>query len=130
LQEAGNGTTDNAGGPKGAEKRKDICSIAIDHLKGSDGSPTQDDREVDMHQLKTFYFAGHDTTATLIAWIIWLLSQHDDVREKLLTEIQNPKIWANSSTPTYDQLQQCSYLDAVLKEALRLYPPAGSARYT
>jgi cytochrome P450 len=41
-----------------------ICSIAIDQLKGPDETLTDDDKITVMHQLKTFYFAGHDTTAT------------------------------------------------------------------
>lgn len=44
--------------------KTDICSIAIDQLKQPDGTLTQDDKITVMHQLKTFYFAGHDTTAT------------------------------------------------------------------
>jgi cytochrome P450 len=48
-----------------SSKNADICSIAIDQLKqGPDGTLTEDDKITVMHQLKTFYFAGHDTTAT------------------------------------------------------------------
>jgi cytochrome P450 len=48
-----------------SSKNTDICSIAIDQLKGRpDGTLTEDDKITVMHQLKTFYFAGHDTTAT------------------------------------------------------------------
>lgn len=46
------------------ESHTDICSIAIDQLRQSNGTLTQDDKITVMHQLKTFYFAGHDTTAT------------------------------------------------------------------
>jgi cytochrome P450 len=48
-----------------SKKNADICSIAIDQLRGpDDGTLTEDDKITVMHQLKTFYFAGHDTTAT------------------------------------------------------------------
>jgi cytokinin trans-hydroxylase len=113
-----------------ASKTKDICSIAIDQMKSADGSLSDDDKITIMHQLKTFYFAGNDTTATLISWAMWLLSQHDEAVEKLLAELKKQKIWADGKTPTYDQLQNCTYLEAVLQESLRLYPPASSARYT
>jgi cytochrome P450 len=113
-----------------ASKTRDICSIAIDQMKCADGSLTDDDRITVMHQLKTFYFAGHDTTATLISWAVWLLSQHDDALEKLRAELKEQDIWADGKTPTYDQLQNCPYLEVVLTESLRLSPPAATAQYT
>ena len=119
-----------AGAAAGTTASRDICSIAIDQMKGPDGTLTEDDKITVIHQLKTFYFAGHDTTATLISWAIWLLSQHDEELEKLRNELKKQQIWAEGETPTYDQLLKCTYLEAILKEALRLYPPAGSGRYT
>jgi cytochrome P450 len=113
-----------------ASKTRDICSIAIDQMKCADGSLTDDDRITVMHQLKTFYFAGHDTTATLISWAIWLLSQNGEALEKLRAELKEQEIWADGNTPTYDQLQNCPYLEVVLTESLRLYPPASTARLT
>jgi cytochrome P450 len=81
-------------------------------------------------QLRAFYyFAGHDTTAILIAWCTWFLSQHDNVLKKVTEELEEHGIW-NEYAPTYEDLQKCTYLNAVLKETLRLYPPAGGvARY-
>ena len=102
----------------------------MDLIKGKDGSLSEDDKITVIHQLKTFYFAGHDTTATLISWATWLLSQHGEVLESLRAELKQQKIWADGKIPSYDQLLKCTYLDAVLKESLRLYPPGSSARYT
>jgi cytochrome P450 len=115
--------------------KRDICSLAIDSIRrqesGSTGTLSDKDRRMVVDQLKTFYFAGHDTTATTIAWAGWLLSQHDDVLQKLRDELcQNQIFTTPDQRPTYDQLQNLPYLDAVLKEVLRLYPPAASARYT
>jgi cytochrome P450 len=111
----------------------DICSIAINQLEQEKGSLYEEDKVSIIHQLKTFYFAGHDTTATTISWAIWLLSQHPGVLKKVRDELNEHAIWGTEnrdSAPTYEQLQKCEYLEAVLKETLRLYPPAsGLSRY-
>lgn len=104
-----------------------ICSIAIDQLKEPDGTLTDDKKITVMHQLKTFYVAGHDTTASTIAWAIWLLSQHNDILQKVRAELISQNVTAN---PSYEQLQTCTYLEAVVKETLRLYPPAATIRST
>lgn len=106
-----------------------ICSMAIQSMKQADGNLTAEDCKVIMHQLKTFYFGGHDTTATTIAWAVWLLSQNPQVLETLRAELRNAKIFNTpDQRPTYKDLQNCEYLDAVLKEVLRLYPPGATAR--
>ncbi|KAG7374640.1 cytochrome P450 [Nitzschia inconspicua] len=123
---------------------KDICSLAIATMKkGSGGktfSLTPEEKINVIEQLKTFYFAGNDTTATTIAWASWLLSQHPEVMTKLRKELDQKNIFKGfkndnaieglaKNGPTYDQLNDCPYLDAVIKETLRLYPPASTGRY-
>jgi cytochrome P450 len=124
--------------------RKDICSLAIATMKKEAGGkvPALTKKEMTdvIEQLKTFYFAGNDTTATTIAWGAWLLSQHPEVLNKLRTELDEKDIFTElkhdeavggleHSGPSYDKLNDCPYLDAVIKETLRLYPPASTARY-
>ena len=99
---------------------------------------TSDDMESMTSQLKTFYFAGHDTTATTIAWAYWLLVQNPEVLQKAREEIESSlgNTWVEKAmlgkelpTTTYDNLQKCTYLDAVARETLRLYPPASTTRF-
>ena len=113
-------------------EKKDICSIAVEEMRREGGPLTYDDKVSISHQLKTFYFAGHDTTATTISWSIWLLSQKSEILEKVRAELKEHGIWTDvNKPPTYDDLQKCVYLEAVIKETLRLYPAAtGVSRYT
>jgi cytochrome P450 len=64
--------------------------------------------------------AGRDTTASLLSFTTYMLSQHPDIlrrlREEILTTI------GPSRRPTYDDLRDMKYLRAVLNETLRLYP--------
>lgn len=126
-------------------KLKDILSLTLSsvmHSKKSvdpkDISFSADDMENMTSQLKTFYFAGHDTTATTIAWAYWLLVQNPAKLEIARAEVVGKlgQYWAEDAllgnklcTTTYEELQKCQYLDAVARETLRLYPPAASTRY-
>ncbi|KAG8425928.1 hypothetical protein J3459_008622 [Metarhizium acridum] len=90
-------------------------------------------------QLKTFLFAGHDTTSSLICWTVYELSRTPhalkavrDELERLLgyETIQDPAaIQQKLLGPGGDEvIHQMTYISAVLKEVLRVYAPAGSIR--
>jgi cytochrome P450 len=68
-----------------------------------------DDAQV-RDEVMTLFVAGHETTANALTWTWYLLAQHPHVRERLRGELA-----ADPQTP---------YVDAVLNETLRLYPPA------
>ena len=127
-----------------ASSRKDILSLALLHAlkppaeaRGpAAAAPLAADAVADVvAQLKTFFFAGHDTTSTLISWVVWLLSRHPEARARVRREVARELGpwaeggYAEAAPPTYEALQRCVYLEAVLQETLRLYPPAGTARY-
>jgi|GEM_PF-6896191 len=65
-------------------------------------------------------FAGHETTATALMWALITLSQFPQVREELKAEIQAV---CNGESLTIDNLIEMPFLDQVVKEILRLYPP-------
>ena len=71
-------------------------------------------------EVMTLYLAGHETTALTLTWTWYLLSQHQRVEEKLVSEWQ--QILAGR-TPTADQLQHLPYTAAVIAESMRLLPP-------
>jgi len=68
----------------------------------------------------TLYLAGHETTALTLSWTWYLLAQHPEVEERLVAE------WSEvlrGRTPTAEDLLRLPYTDAVILEAMRLYPP-------
>lgn len=64
-----------------------------------------------------FLLAGRDTTAQLLTAIFRMLDHHHAVRDKLEAEIDSV-----GDALTYDAIKKMPYLDAVVKEALRLFP--------
>jgi len=76
--------------------------------------------------VKTFLFAGHDTTASSIAWTIYLVTKNSNVYQSLMDEID--EYLEDQSPFLYDTLEKMNYLNAVVKESLRLYPSAAFSR--
>ncbi|XP_058453155.1 cytochrome P450 4d2-like [Malaya genurostris] len=73
-------------------------------------------------QVNNFMFAGHDTTSSALTFITYLLAKHPDVQEKLHHEITT--VLGSTIPPlTTSLLNQLKYMDAVIKESLRVYSP-------
>jgi len=98
----------------------DVLSMLMSTQSGEEPETKLTDKQIHDHVL-TFLAAGHETTAIALAWTFYLLSEHPEVREKLLDEIRT--VLAGRA-PTVDDLAQLPYLDWVLSESMRLYPPA------
>jgi cytochrome P450 len=69
----------------------------------------------------TMLLAGHETTALLLTFCLMLVAQHPEVEQRILAELA---AHTDGGRPGAAQLAQLGYLDAVLRETLRLYPPA------
>ncbi|CAB3229180.1 unnamed protein product [Arctia plantaginis] len=81
------------------------------------------DEEGVREEVDTFMFEGHDTTTSGIVYTLFALSKHRDVQEKIYEELKTIYGYNMDKDPTYQELQQMKYLDLVLKESMRLYPP-------
>ena len=84
-------------------------------------------------QIRTFVFAGHDSTGSAICYAFYLLSNNPSARRLLISEhdrVLGPdRDRASSEISTNPHLlNHLPYTLAVIKEALRLYPPASSTR--
>ena len=80
--------------------------------------------------VRMFLFAGHDTTASTLANALWHLSQNDVAQGKLQQEVDAVynDLEKSRTHPTYKRLKQMRYLDAIIRETLRMNPAAGVAR--
>jgi cytochrome P450 len=71
-------------------------------------------------QLLTMLIAGHDTSTALLAWALYLLGQHPEALAQARAEVEAV---LGDDVPTLEHTTQLRYLDGVINEALRLYPP-------
>nr|DBA26469.1 TPA: hypothetical protein GDO54_010723 [Pyxicephalus adspersus] len=80
-----------------------------------------------MAQSIVFLLAGYETTSSTLSFLFYNLATHPDVQQKLQEEIDSylPDKLRISWIPTYDILMQIEYLDMVIQETLRMFPPAG-----
>src|SRR5438270_10110032 len=100
--------------------RGDVLSMLMSTESGEEPGTKLTDKQIHDHIL-TFLAAGHETTAITLVWTFYLLSQYPQVRIKLQDEIRS--VLAGRA-PTLDDLAKLPYLDLVLNESMRLYPPA------
>ena len=98
----------------------DVLSMLMSAESGEEPGTTLTGKQIHDHIL-TFLAAGHETTAITLVWTFYLLSQYPQVRARLQDEIRN--ILAEGEL-TLDELAKIPYLDWVLNESMRLYPPA------
>lgn len=104
-----------AKGDTGGDDLLSLLSVANSEEDGSlDATELRD-------QVLVFLLAGHETTATSMAFALHLLALHPEVRARVHEEVdQLPDAIGTSAA----DLAQLPYLTMVLKEAMRLYPPA------
>lgn len=99
---------------KGHSERADILSLMM-AARDENGQAMSDSELRD--ELLTILFAGHETTATTIAWAFYQIHQHPDVLSKLLHELDSLE-----ENPNPMEIAQLPYLTAVFQETLRMYP--------
>jgi cytochrome P450 len=71
--------------------------------------------------LTVFLLAGYHTTAVSISWTIFALAQYPDIYKRAQKEVDD--VLKEQAEPTLTDLESLSYLDQVIKESLRVYPP-------
>lgn len=94
--------------------KANMSASVPDHQKMSD--------EDVIDQVATFIAAGHETTGTGTTWALFALTQNPGVQAQLREEL----LRVLTDTPSMDELSALPYLDAVIRETMRLYAPLPS----
>jgi cytochrome P450 len=69
----------------------------------------------------TLFLAGHETTANALTWTLYLLSQNPEAEARLHAEVETA---LGDRAPTFLDLPRLGYVERVLAEGMRLFPPA------
>jgi len=106
------------------EQRRGNAQDAGDLLSSLLQGRDEDGNVMSSRQLRdeviTFFLAGHETTALALSWAWYLLAQHPEAESELVAELE--RVLAERE-PTVDDLPALRYAEAVINEAMRLYPP-------
>ncbi len=98
--------------------RADLLSLLLRVRDEESGAGLSDEQL--RNEAITFLVAGHETTANALTWTWYLLSRHPEVERQLQDEL---RAVLGGEMPTFDDLPRLVYTKAVVKEAIRLYPP-------
>lgn len=116
---------------KPASKDKDIIALIVrDNMSLASANTDKLSFETMRDQVMTFLGAGHDTTATGVAWTLHLLAKHPHIQDKLRAEVQHhmpflfdPATRYNKETLASIDPDHLPYLNNICRESLRYIPP-------
>jgi cytochrome P450 len=103
---------------EGGAERDDLMSTLLS-ARDADTGNGMDDRQL-RDELVTMFAAGHDTLASTMTWLWYLLDQNPEVERRLRAEVA---AILGDRRPTFDDLAHLGYTKRVVQEVMRLYPP-------
>ncbi|KAI0721162.1 cytochrome P450 [Fomitopsis betulina] len=103
-----------------AYERADIMAVLVKENMMASDEDKLPEREI-VAQVSTMTLAATDTTANSLGRVLYLLALYPEAQARLREEIVEA---GRDAELPYDDLMQLPYLDSVVRETLRLYPPA------
>lgn len=100
------------------DPNEDLLAMLMDMRDGETDAGLTDTQL--RNETITFLLAGHETTANALTWIFHLVSLHPEVEARLIEEIDTV---LGGRTPVLEDVPKLIYTGAVIREAMRLYPP-------
>lgn len=104
-------------GRRAGEAKPDLLSMLLETIDEETGERMNDTQLRD--ELLTMFSAGHETTSTALAWTMYELLLHPEVDATLRAELSS----VGGAPVSLEKMMRMPYLDAVLKESMRLHPP-------
>ncbi|XP_057467737.1 cytokinin hydroxylase-like [Actinidia eriantha] len=99
----------------------DLLGMLLNEMQKKRGNGFSLNLQLIMDECKTFFFAGHETTALLLTWTVMLLASNPEWLDKVRAEVKQV---CGGSAPSIEDLSKLNLLNMVINESLRLYPPA------
>ncbi|KAF7777643.1 hypothetical protein Agabi119p4_3715 [Agaricus bisporus var. burnettii] len=103
---------------KAGARQNDILSLLV-RANASGEADQRIPAEQILAQIPTFMAAGHETTSTATTWALFELAKDSHMQQRLREELLN----VATQSPTVDELNALTYLDAVIRETMRLHSP-------
>lgn len=104
---------------KRPDQSDDLMSMLLSAQDEDDGSAMSAKQVRD--EALTLFLAGHETTALALSWAFYLLSLNPETQAKLFAEVDSV---LGGRDATFEDFDRLPYTYKVVKEAMRLYPPA------
>jgi cytochrome P450 len=98
----------------------DVLGLLV-QARNEQGHGLSDDQII--AHINILLVAGHETSTSLSTWLMYLLSQHPDYRQRVLAEQEEVLGRDTNINPRLDDIKRMKVLDNALSEAERLYPP-------
>ncbi|EKM53348.1 uncharacterized protein PHACADRAFT_124964 [Phanerochaete carnosa HHB-10118-sp] len=103
---------------------KDVFSLLVKANVAEDAKSRLSDEEM-YAEMRTILFAGHETTSSTIGWALLELARHPEAQTRLRQEIIGKRSTRGGAGLTAADAESMPYLQAVLREVLRVHPVIG-----
>lgn len=104
---------------KSGVSHPDLLQMLMDARDEETNEQMNDDQLRD--EAMTIFLAGHETTANALTWTFYLLSEHPEIEQKFHEEIEQV---LSGRAPNMEDARELKYTLQIIKESMRLYPPA------